>query len=185
MCGGSTRGPSCVCQSSSKTKLVGALYLENNLAPCAFTPDRVAVLELLASQAAISLENAALYTDLQLQVGVLQHLPVSAWTLTPDGTPDFVNQVWLEFAGQTVDFVRSRPEAWMTAVHPEDREIAARIFWEGVRSGQGFAMEIRSLRARDGTYRWHLSQAVVLRDSEGQVLKFVGTTTDIDDQKRT
>ena len=97
-------------------KLVGILYLENNLTPRVFTPDRVAVLQLLASQAAISLENAALYTDLQLQVELLQHLPVSAWTLKPDGTPDFVNQVWLDFAGQTPDFIRSHPEAWMTAV---------------------------------------------------------------------
>jgi C4-dicarboxylate-specific signal transduction histidine kinase len=46
-------------------------------------------------------------------------------------------------------------------------------------------METRSLRARDGSYRWHLQQAVVLRDQEGKVLRFVGTTTDIDDQKRT
>ena len=72
----------------------------------------------------------------------------------------------------------------MTAVHPEDREMAAKSFREGVRSGQGFAIETRSLRAQDGTYRWHLQQAVVLRDAEGKVLKFVGTTTDIDDQKR-
>jgi PAS domain S-box-containing protein len=167
-----------------QTTLVGVLYLENNLAPFVFTPDRVAILQLVASQAAISLENAALYTDLQLQVGLLQHLPVSAWTLKPDGTPDFVNRVWLEFSGQTLDFVRSHPEAWMTAVHSEDRETASRAFWDGVRSGQGFAMETRSLRAKDGTYRWHLNQAVVLRDAEGKVLKFVGTTTDIDDQKR-
>ena len=48
-----------------QTKLVGALYLENNLTPYAFTSSRVAVLELLASQAAISLENARLYSDLQ------------------------------------------------------------------------------------------------------------------------
>jgi len=129
-------------------------------------------------------ENAILYSDLQLQVGLLQLLPVSAWTLKPDGTPDFVNQVWLDFAGQTPDFIRSHPEAWMTAVHPEDRELAAKSFWEGVHSGRGFAFETRSLRKQDGTYRWHLQQAVVLRDSEGKVLKFVGTTTDIDDQKR-
>ena len=68
-----------------QARLVGVLYLENNLAPLVFTPDRVALLQLLASQAAISLENAALYTDLQLQVGILQQLPVSAWTLKPDG----------------------------------------------------------------------------------------------------
>jgi PAS domain S-box-containing protein len=164
--------------------LVGVLYLENNLAPFVFTTDRVAVLQLLASQAAISLENAALYADLQLQVGLLQLLPVSAWALKPDGTPEFVNRVWLEFAGQTLDFVRSYPEAWMTAVHPEDREVAAKSFWAGVNSGQDFAMETRNRRARDGTYRWHLNQAVALRDSEGNVLRFIGTTTDIDDQKR-
>jgi len=168
-----------------QARLVGVLYLENNLSPFAFTPDRVAVLQLLASQAAISLENAALYTDLQLQVGILQSLPVSAWTLKPDGTPDFVNQVWLEFTGQTLNYIRSNPEAWMSAVHPEDRDVAARNFWEGVHSGQGFAFETRSRRARDGAYRWHLQQAMVLRDLGGNVLRFVGTTTDIDDQKRT
>jgi PAS domain S-box-containing protein len=129
-------------------------------------------------------ELAAANAELQLQVGLLQLLPVSAWILKPDGTPDFVNQVWLEYSGQTLDFVRSHPEAWMTAVHPEDRETASRSFWDGVRSGQGFAFETRSRRAQDGTYRWHLNQAVVLRDAEGKILKFAGTTTDIDDQKR-
>jgi len=129
-------------------------------------------------------ELAETNEQLQLQVRLLQHLPVSAWTLKPDGTPDFVNQVWLEFSGQTLEFVQSHPEAWMTAVHPEDRESASRAFWEGVRSGRGFAFETRSLRAQDGTYRWHLQQAVVLRDAEGKVLRFVGMTTDIDDQIR-
>jgi PAS domain S-box-containing protein len=172
-------------------QLAGILLLENTLTSHAFTADRIAVLELIAAQAAISLENSRLYgellragADLQLQAELLQQLPVSTWTLKPDGTPDFVNRVWLEFAGQTLDFVRSHPEAWMTAVHPEDREFAAKSFWESVQSGQGFAFEIRSRRAQDGVYRRHLQQAVVLRDAEGKVLKFVGTTTDIDDQER-
>ena len=129
-------------------------------------------------------ELAEANEELQLQAGLLQHLPVSAWTLKPDGTPEFVNRVWLEFAGQTLDFVRSHPEAWLNAVHPEDREKASKAFWEGISSGRGFAFETRSLRAKDRTYRWHLQQAVVLRDTGGNVLKFVGTTTDIDDQKR-
>ena len=124
------------------------------------------------------------HEELQLEAGLLQQLPVSAWTLKPDGTPDFVNRVWLEFAGQTLEFVRSNPEAWMNAVHPEDREVAGKGFWEGISSGRGFAIETRSLRAQDGVYRWHLNQAVPLRDAQGNVIKFVGTTTDIDDQKR-
>jgi len=168
-----------------KGELAGILLLENTVMSHAFTPARIAVLELLTAQAAISLENASLYADVELLAGLLQRLPVSAWTLKPDGTPDFVNQVWLEYSGQTLDFVRSHPEAWMAAVHPEDREAVSKIFWGGVRSGQGFTIETRSLRAEDGTYRWHLQQAVVLRDADGQVLKFVGTTTDIDDQKHT
>jgi len=128
-------------------------------------------------------ELAETNKKLQLQVGLLQRLPVVAWTLQPDGTPDFVNQVWLEYSGQTFAFVCSYPEAWMTAVHPDDREAASRIFWEGVRAGRPFAIETR-FRAQDGTYRWHLNRAVVIRDAEGKVLKFVGTSTDIDDRKR-
>jgi PAS domain S-box-containing protein len=122
--------------------------------------------------------------ELQLQVGLLQHLPASTWTLKPDGTPDFVNRVWLEFSGQTLEFVRSHSEAWMTAVHSDDRERASKALWDGVRSGTGFAVEARFLRASDKTWRWHLQQAVVVRDAEGKVLRFVGTTTDIDEQKR-
>jgi PAS domain S-box-containing protein len=129
-------------------------------------------------------ELAEINEELQIQVGLLQHIPVAAWTLRSDGTPDFVNQVWLEYTGQTLDFIRSHPEAWMTAVHPEDRDAASKCFWNGVHSGRGFVMEARFLRARDGIYRWHLNRAVVLRNAEGEVLRFVGTSTDIEDVKR-
>jgi PAS domain S-box-containing protein len=129
-------------------------------------------------------ELAAANQELQLQVALLRHIPVAAWTLGPDGTPDFVNQNWLEYTGQTLDYVRSGPEAWMTALLLEDRESASRSFWEGIRSGQGFTMETRFRRVRDGTYRWHLNRAVALRDAEGQILRFIGTSTDIEDLKQ-
>ena len=140
--------------------------------------------ERLAETSRLYREQQQAATKLQIQVDLLQQLPVAAWTLNPDGTPDFVNRVWLEFAGQTLDFVRSNPEAWMNAVHPEDRDRVIRTFWEGVSSGRGFVFENRSLRAHDRTYRWHLQQAVPLHDAQGNVIKFVGTTTDIDEQKR-
>ena len=129
-------------------------------------------------------ELAAANEDLQLQVGLLQLVPIAAWTIGPDGTPDFVNQNWLEYTGQTLDYVRSGPEAWMSALHLEDREGASRSFWEGIRSGQGFTMQARFRRVHDGTYRWHLNRAVALRDAEGKILRFVGTSTDIDDLKQ-
>jgi PAS domain S-box-containing protein len=122
--------------------------------------------------------------ELRLRVGLLQHIPVAAWTIGPDGVPDFVNQSWLEYAGQTFDFVLSRSDGWMTALHPEDRDRASRIFWDGIHSGEGFTFEARLRRAQDGAYRWHLNRAVALRDAEGKALQFVGTSTDIEDLKR-
>jgi PAS domain S-box-containing protein len=121
---------------------------------------------------------------LHLQVALLQKIPVAAWTVNPDGTTVFVNQSWLEYTGQTLEFVWSSPEAWMSAIHPEDREETARRFWDGIRTGEGFTMEVRCRRLRDGEYRWHLNRAVPLRDAEGKILRFVGTSTDIEDVKR-
>ena len=72
----------------------------------------------------------------------------------------------------------------MTAIHPDDREVASGSFWGGVRSGQGFTFEARFRRVCDGAYRWHLNRAVVLRDTAGEILRFVGTSTDIDDLKQ-
>jgi PAS domain S-box-containing protein len=129
-------------------------------------------------------ELAAANDQLRLQVGLLQQIPVAAWTLGPEGTPEFVNQSWLQYTGQSLDYVRSGPEAWMSAIHPDDREGASRSFWDGIRLGQGFTMETRFRREHDGTYRWHLNRAVGLRDAEGKILKFVGTSTDIEDLKQ-
>jgi len=129
-------------------------------------------------------ELAQANEELQLQAGVLQHIPVVAWTLAPDGTPDFVNQNWLDYTGQSLDYVRSNPEAWMAAIHPADRDTVSGSFWGGVRSGRGFTFEARFRRVYDGAWRWHLNRAVVLRDTAGEILRFVGTSTDIDDLKQ-
>jgi len=72
----------------------------------------------------------------------------------------------------------------MATVHPEDRERASRSYWDGIRSGRGFMTEARILRARDGTYRWHLNRAVAVRDSDGKILRFVGTSTDVHDGRQ-
>jgi PAS domain S-box-containing protein len=129
-------------------------------------------------------ELAAANDELQLRVSMLQQIPVAAWSVEPDGTPDIVNHRWLEYTGQTLDYVRSTPEAWMATLHPEDRERAATVYWDGIRSGQGFTMEARFRRAQDGTYRWHLNRAVALRDAAGKIARFVATSTDIEDQKQ-
>ena len=119
--------------------------------------------------------------ELQLRVSMLQQIPGGAWSAKPDGTPDIVNQLWFEYTGQTPEQLNSHPEAWMACVHPDDRERVSRTYWEGIRSGRGFTMEARFLRASDGTYRWHVDRAVAVRDPEGNILRFVGTSTDVHD----
>ncbi|HEY4259644.1 MAG TPA: PAS domain S-box protein, partial [Schlesneria sp.] len=128
-------------------------------------------------------ELAVANQKLQLQVDLLQQIPVATWTIRPDGTPDFINMKWVEYTGQAADYVLSAPEAWMTAMHPDDRDAASTIYWEGIRAGRSFAMETRFRRGLDGAYRWHLNRAVALHDEHGRVVKFVGTSTDIEDLK--
>jgi len=143
--------------------------------------DLVASMSTIGGQIGQFMKRTAADEELQLRVNMLQQIPVAAWSVTPDGTPDIVNRLWFEYTGQTVEYVNSHPEAWMATIHPEDREGAARIYWEGIRSGRGFSMEARFLRASDGTFRWHLNRAVGVRDPEGNMLRFVGTSTDVHD----
>jgi PAS domain S-box-containing protein len=121
--------------------------------------------------------------QLQLLANMMHSIPAAVWSVTPDGTPDIVNQGWYDYTGQTPEYVHSRPEAWMATMHPDDREAADTVYWDGIRSGEGFTMEARFLRARDQTYRWHLNRAVAVRDPGGNVIRFVGTSTDIEDLK--
>ena len=97
-----------------QTKLVGALYLENSLTPSAFTSDRVAVLELLASQAAISLENANLYSDLQRSEAairasekslrlIIDTIPGFVCTLSAAGEVELLNRQVLDYFGKTTE----------------------------------------------------------------------------------
>ena len=72
----------------------------------------------------------------------------------------------------------------MATLHPEDRERASRSYWEGIRSGHGFTMEARFLRASDATYRWHLNRAVPVLDAEGRIVRLVGTSTDVHDWRQ-
>jgi PAS domain S-box-containing protein len=142
------------------------------------------VMATLGSQIGQFAERATAVDELQLRVGMLQNIPVAAWSVMPDGTPEIVNQVWNEYLGQKPDYVNSDAEACMDPLHAEDRERVSRCYWDGIRSGLGFTVEGRFLRARDRTYRWHLVRAVPVRDAEGTILRFVGTATDVHDWRQ-
>jgi PAS domain S-box-containing protein len=142
------------------------------------------VMATLGSQIGQFTKRTAAVDELQLRVSMLQNIPVAAFSVMPDGTPETVNQLWNEYLGQTPGYVNSDAEACMDPLHPEDRERVSRGYWDGIRSGRGYSMEARFLRARDRTYRWHLIRAVPVRDAEGNILRLVGTSTDVHDWRQ-
>ena len=167
----------------SGREVIGVVgFFSHEVAP----PDQelLVVLANIGSQIGQFVKRTAAVEELRLRVSMLQNIPVAAWSVMPDGTPDIVNDLWYEFTGQTSEYVHSHPDAWMSTIHTEDRDRASRIYWDGVRTGRGFTMEARFLRARDGTYRWHLNRAVPVRDTQGNLLRIVGTSTDVHDWRQ-
>ena len=168
-----------------QTKLAGALYLENNLTPSAFTSDRVTVLELLASQAAISLENARLYSDLQRSEdrlrGVINTIPAHVWSYTPDGAVDFINQRLMESTGLSREDLLGR--GWESILHRDDRASFVDERRASLAAGEPMESEVR-IRMADANYRWLLVRNVPLRDELGTIIKWYGTGIEIEDRKR-
>jgi len=112
---------------------------------------------------------------------VIETIPTFARTTLPDGSVDFVNHHWKKFTGlSTAETVGS---GWQEAVHPEDLKRHAERWRASVATGEPFESEVRYRRA-DGQYRWFLSRAVPLRDGEGEIVKWYGVSTDIEDLKR-
>lgn len=106
-------------------------------------------------------------------------IPQIVWATTRDGTPQYFNQRWFEYTGAPTN----SQEPWAERVHPEylDRTLAA---WKSsLSSGTPFAIETK-LRDSAGNYRWHLGRALPLRSERGEIARWLGTFTDIDDQKR-
>ncbi len=113
---------------------------------------------------------------------VAEAVPVLVWTSGPQGKPDFYNQRWYEYTGippGTID-----PEAWKRLAHPEDLSTISERWARSLATGEPYEATVRLLRASDHSYRWHLARSFPLKDHRGAVLKWVGSSTDIDDQKR-
>jgi PAS domain S-box-containing protein len=112
---------------------------------------------------------------------VIETIPTFAWTALPDGSIDFANRNWEEYSGLSTE--RTAGPVWEAAVHPAELKRQAEKWRACVASGERFESEVRFRRA-DGEYRWFLVRAVPLRDARGKILKWYGTSTDIEDRKR-
>jgi PAS domain S-box-containing protein len=94
---------------------------------------------------------------------------------------DYFNQRWFEYTGFSVEQAAG---SWLGILHTDDMA-RCRTEWENaMRSGEMFQAECRLRRASDGAFRWHLGLAVPERSTTGQILSWIGTFTDIEDQKR-
>ena len=111
---------------------------------------------------------------------VIDTIPTMAWSVRPDGTVDFVNQRWLEYTGLSSE--GALEEATHT-VHPEDLPRVMEKWSVDMAAGEPYVGEVR-LRRADGEYRWFLVRTVPLRDEQGNIVKWYGTSTDIEDRKR-
>ena len=110
-------------------------------------------------------------------------MPQIVWTARPDGYFDYYNRRWFDYTGMTLE--QTQGWGWQPVLHPEDVERCLRRWARSVETGEDYEIEYRFRRGADGAYRWHLGRAQALRDERGRVVKWFGTSTDIDDQKRT
>lgn len=107
--------------------------------------------------------------------------PQLVWTAEPDGRVDYYNERYREYSG--IEPSADGDFRWAPVLHPADVMPTMEAWNHATRTGQTYQIEHRVRRA-DGSYHWHLSRGVPLRDANGRVVKWFGTATDIDDLKR-
>ncbi|HLL55888.1 MAG TPA: PAS domain S-box protein, partial [Myxococcaceae bacterium] len=108
-----------------------------------------------------------------------ESIPQLVSTGRPDGFIEYYNRRWAEYTGAPTE----PGDSWMRWMHPEDTAVAMEAWNRSLRSGEPFEIECR-FRGADGAYRWFISRALPLRDEAGRVVKWFGTCTDIDEQRR-
>ncbi len=111
---------------------------------------------------------------------ILEAQPLMAWTATPEGTIDYYSSRWYEYTGADP----ATQDDWANYLHPDDRQRAWERWLHSIATGEAFSDENRWKSGKDGTYRWFLGKALPIRDSEGSITMWVGSHTDIEEQKQ-
>jgi PAS domain S-box-containing protein len=112
---------------------------------------------------------------------VIDTIPALAFSSSPDGKNEWVNRRWVEYSGLSQE--SSSGSGWRSTVHPDDLDEHVKKWQRSLASGEAFENEARRQSA-NGEYRWFLVRAVPLHDEHGNILKWYGTLTDIEDRKR-
>lgn len=118
-----------------------------------------------------------LYQELQF---VTDTIPQLAWATEKDGFVYFFNKGWLQYTGLTLE--EAKGNHWIQSLHPDDVERTLRV-WESSKStGNTYEVEYR-LRRHDGVFRWFLARGTPMKDKDGNIIKWYGTNTDIQEKK--
>ena len=107
-------------------------------------------------------------------------IPHLVWTATPDGKKNFFNQYFLEYTGLSFEVLKG--EGWHKIIFPDDLEKELLLWHHHIKTGKDFKIEKR-VRHNSGTYRWHLSHCIAQKDAGGKITAWIGTNTDITEQK--
>ena len=126
-------------------------------------------------------EEAVRQSEKQLRE-IIETIPAIAWTMSSDGSLEFVNKRWQEYTGMSPKEVVGF--GWKSAFHPKDIERYVDKRRASLATGAVFEDEVRIRSGRTGEYRWFISRAVPLRDEQGSIVRWYGTATDIHDRKR-
>src|SRR5712672_2420230 len=112
---------------------------------------------------------------------IIDTIPAVVWVALPDGSNTYANSRFVEYSGMVP--AQTAGSGWRAAVHPDDLQSHAAKWRASVASGEPHESEVR-FRGADGEYRWHLDRGLPLRDEEGNIIKWYGVVTDIEDRKR-
>lgn len=110
-------------------------------------------------------------------------MPQLVWTAKPDGAIDYLNRRWVEYTGVDLEQLRRHPEN-AGIIHPDEIDETWRLWRSALKTGEPYEQEYRIRRDSDRSYRWFLGRAVPIRADDGTILRWIGTATDIDDQRR-
>jgi len=107
--------------------------------------------------------------------------PQMVWTALPDGKKNFFNKYYLDYTGLT--FEELEGDGWQKIIYPDDMEQELQQWHLSLKTGMDFKNEKR-IRKHDGTYLWYLSLCIAQKNSDGNIIGWIGTNTEIDDQKK-
>lgn len=143
-----------------------------------WTARRALVIELQRQQAEVALRSS----EARFRA-LADSMPQIVWTANARGELTYFNERWFRVTG-IVPSGDGVPQQWQKTLHPDDAERAYQIWRQAMDTGEPYSCEFRRWDARVNEYRWYLSRAEPVRDENGNIERWYGTATDIEDLKR-